>query len=75
MQQFNAGKLLTGLTHQQWRKGYSNSGAVANLAQAQKTSPSDKIRAGCIGMGNIGLGVVKTISTVPGVEFVDLADI
>jgi predicted dehydrogenase len=50
-------------------------GAVANLAQAQKTSPNDKIRVGCIGMGNMGLGDVKTISTVPGVEFVAVADI
>ncbi len=50
-------------------------GAVANLAQAQKISPNDKIRVGCIGMGNMGFGDVKTISTVPGVEFVAVADI
>ncbi len=50
-------------------------GAVANLAQAQKVSPNDKIRVGCIGMGNMGFGDVKTISTVPGVEFVAVADI
>lgn len=50
-------------------------GAVANLAQAQKVSPNDKIRVGCIGMGNMGLGDVKTISTVPGVEFVAVADV
>jgi len=50
-------------------------GAVANLAQAQKTSPNDKIRVGRIGMGNMGLGDVKTISTVPGVEFVAVTDI
>lgn len=50
-------------------------GAVANLAHAQKVSPNDKIRVGCIGMGNMGFGDVKTISTVPGVEFVAVADI
>lgn len=50
-------------------------GAAASMAQAQKTSANDKIRVGCIGMGNMGLGDVKTISTVPGVEFVAVADI
>ncbi|WP_031498635.1 Gfo/Idh/MocA family protein [Bryobacter aggregatus] len=50
-------------------------GATASLAQAQKISANDKIRVGCIGMGNMGLGDVKTASTVDGVEFVAVADV
>jgi predicted dehydrogenase len=51
------------------------SGAAASLGQAQTISANDKIRVGCIGMGNMGLGDVKTISTIPGVEFVAVADV
>src|SRR5436190_4416873 len=50
-------------------------GAMANMAQAQKVSANDKIRIGCIGIGNMGFGDVKTAVTVPGVEFVAAADI
>ncbi len=50
-------------------------GAAASLAQAQRVSPNDKIRLGCIGIGNMGLGDVKTAVTVPGVEFVAAADV
>ena len=50
-------------------------GAAVSIAQAQRVSPNDKIRVGCIGIGNMGLGDVKTAITVPGVEFVAAADI
>ena len=50
-------------------------GAAASLAQAQRVSPNDKIRLGCIGIGNMGLGDVKAAVTVPGVEFVAAADV
>ena len=50
-------------------------GAAVSIAQAQRVSPNDKIRVGCIGIGNMGLGDVKTAVTVPGVEFVAAADI
>jgi predicted dehydrogenase len=49
--------------------------AALSLLQSPTVSANDKIRVGCIGMGNMGLGDVKTISTVPGVEFVAVADI
>ncbi len=51
------------------------SGAAA-IGQAQtKVSPNDKIRLGCIGIGNMGLGDAKASTSVPGVELVAAADV
>ncbi|GAB4359344.1 MAG: hypothetical protein OHK0021_03560 [Bryobacter sp.] len=62
------------------RREFLEAGALAagsaSLAQAQtKISPNDKIRIGCIGIGNMGLGDAKASTSVPGVELVAAADI
>jgi predicted dehydrogenase len=49
--------------------------AGAQTGTQTKISANDKIRMGCIGMGIMGTGDVMTTSSIPGVEFVGVADI
>ena len=52
--------------------------ALGNAALAQegrKRSPNDKVQYACIGFGIMGQGDVRTVTSLPGVELVAVADV